>query len=243
MDEPGVVVEGPPLGASSSSGPAPAPWPRLAVLGFLVLLVAVAAFVLDVSFRDVQVQVMAAGVWAPLVYLGLFVVAGSLAVPGTLLLVVGALAFPLEWALGLAWLGSVLGAGAGFVVARLLGRGFVERLLGERAARLDAHVGARGFQVVLLMRLGMFPPFNVLNFAAGLTRVRLLPYLAATGLGIIPYTAVVVLLVARVGAAPGPREIFTDPLLYGALAGVLGVALGSMWLRQRVHVMRRRRTA
>lgn len=202
------------------------PWLRVVLaLGLLALVAGAVLLVATgrLSLVDVQAWVQAQGAWAPVVYVLVFVAATVLVLPGVAMLAVAALLFPLPTALGLAWLGASLGAAAAFVVARLFGRGFVARLLGGRLARLDDQVAERGFQVVLLLRLTGVPPFNLLNFAAGLTRVRPVDFLAASALGLVPYVAAVVLLVNRIGVAPTFFDVVTDPVLY--LAAGLVVAL------------------
>ncbi len=97
---------------------------------------------------------------------------------------------------------SVLTLGAGFLYGPLwgtmfaspLGRTFARRAVERRIegdarfAAIDRAVGEHGFKIVFLLRLSPVIPFNLLNYALGLTRVRFSTYLAASFLGMLPGT-------------------------------------------------------
>ncbi len=214
----------------------------LRTTAFVVLLVAAIGVVVfgdakDVSPARLRSAFDGLGPLGPLVYLALCVVAALLLLPGTLVMVAGALAFPLWLALPRVWAGSLLGATACFLVARHLGREALARRLRPRIGDLDDQIGRNGFRIVLLLRLVGVPPINVMNYAAGLTQVRLTHYVLATGLGILPFLAAVVTIVARLGAAPTPGQILTDPVLWAAVLLVLVVAWVAHRLRPRAKAV------
>ena len=110
-------------------------------------------------------------------------------VPGSVLtLAAGAIFGVLEGTL-YSFVAATLGATGAFVVCRYLARRAVERRLqgDERFAAIDRAVGAEGRKIVFLLRLSPVFPFNLLNYALGLTRVRLADYIVAS-LGMIPGT-------------------------------------------------------
>ena len=124
------------------------------------------------------------GTWAPLAYVALFALATLLFVPGVLFgLAGGALFGPvLGTLLNLA--GATLGATAAFLVGRYLAGDRVRRRTGPRLERLIAGVEAEGWRFVALVRLVPLFPFNLTNYALGLTRIPLAHYvLAYTWLG------------------------------------------------------------
>src|SRR6266571_2047555 len=109
------------------------------------------------------------------------------------LLVAAALAVRASPARGalLKLLGANLGASAAFWVARLLGREGLHALLGDRlSAGLDRLAHQAGFAWLLRLRLIPIVPFNLLNFASGLTALPWRTYAAATAIGVIPATLV-----------------------------------------------------
>ena len=88
------------------------------------------------------------------------------------------------------WCGAVLGAIGSFMLAKVLGRDALRRLLGRRAERLDGLVERGGFATLFRLRLLPVVPFNVLSFAAGIAGVRFRDYVLGTALGIVPGTIV-----------------------------------------------------
>lgn len=211
-------------------------WARVAVLALLVgLLVATFLYVDPRSLSPVAVRdwVQGFGWLGPSVYVLMFVVGAIVVAPLTLLAAVGALLFPLPVALAVVWGSMVLATTATFWLARWLGRGFVEERLGRHVRRIDARLSKSGFKMVLLMRVSGLPPANVLNYAAGLTKLRYRDYLLGTALGLIPYVVVVVTVVNRIGSSPRIADILRDPVLYAALAAVVIVVGFGHALRRR----------
>jgi uncharacterized membrane protein YdjX (TVP38/TMEM64 family) len=125
----------------------------------------------------------AAGLWAPAVYVLVFIVGVCLLVPYVVLAAVGAGLFGAYRGFVYVWLGALLGAGAAFLIARGFGRDFVAHLIGDRLRKYDDGIEKHGFTTVLYLRLVYFP-FVPMNFAMGLTKVRFWDYFVATGLGI-----------------------------------------------------------
>ncbi len=157
------------------------------------------------------------------VFVLLYAVATVLALPGSVLTLVGGAVFGFGTGLLLNWTGALLGALGAFVLAQRLGRESVRSLLGRRGERIERLSAAHGFGGVLRLRLIPIIPFNALNYGAALAGVRLRDYAAATALGILPgaaiYTWFADALVA--GAADARREAFAQALLAGVLLVLL----------------------
>jgi uncharacterized membrane protein YdjX (TVP38/TMEM64 family) len=125
-----------------------------------------------------------AGLWAPLVYIVIYVVGVCLFLPGTLLTGLGAAIFGAYWGFLYVWIGAMFGACAAFFIGRTLGREFAASLIGDKLKKYDDAIERNGFATVLYLRLVYFP-FTPMNFGMGLTKVRFRDYVAGTGLGII----------------------------------------------------------
>jgi uncharacterized membrane protein YdjX (TVP38/TMEM64 family) len=165
------------------------------------------------------------GVWGPVAFVLGYAIAAVAFVPGSLLTLAAGAIFGVGKGTVLVLLAATLGASAAFLVARYLARGFVERRLAgnERFAAIDRAIGSEGRKIVFLLRLSPVFPFNLLNYALGLTRVRFADYLVAS-VGMLPGTLLYVYYgkvagdVARLaGGAPMRR----GPAYYGVL--VLGL--------------------
>ncbi|MDJ0831684.1 MAG: TVP38/TMEM64 family protein [Desulfobacterales bacterium] len=124
-----------------------------------------------------------AGLWAPVVFIGVYAVGVCLFVPGTLLTGLGAAIFGAYWGFLYVWVGAMIGAGAAFYIGRTLGRDFAASLIGDKLKKYDDAIERNGFATVLYLRLVYFP-FTPMNFGMGLTKVRFTDYITGTGLGI-----------------------------------------------------------
>lgn len=129
------------------------------------------------------------GVWGPVVFVLGYVVATVAFIPGSLLTLAGGAIFGLAEGVVLVFAGASLGATAAFLASRYLVRGAIEKRVAAepRFAAIDRAVGREGFKIVLLLRLTPVVPFVLLNYALGLTRVKLRDYLYALG-GMLPAT-------------------------------------------------------
>lgn len=117
----------------------------------------------------------------------------------------------------LIWVGAMLGAALSFWLARRLGRDAMERLTPPRhRSVLDRWTGDHGAMTLLIARLIPVIAFNLINYAAGLTRVGWWTFLWTTGLGILPIT----LLTTWLGAEM--RDL-SWPLLVAVSAGCVAM--------------------
>ena len=129
------------------------------------------------------------GIWGPVVFVAGYALATVAFVPGSLLTLAAGAIFGLGKGTALVLVAATLGASAAFLISRYLARGLVERRLAgnQRFAAIDRAVGAEGRKIVLLLRLSPLFPFNLLNYALGLTHVRFADYLVAS-IGMLPGT-------------------------------------------------------
>ena len=125
------------------------------------------------------------------VYVALSIVALIALVPGWVPMMLGGLLFGVWPGLLYAMLGIVGGATAAQLVGRTLARDWVAQRVAAhpRLAAIDEALDRQAFAVVTLSRLAFVVPFNVLNYAYGLTRVRLVTYVSGTALGMLPIVA------------------------------------------------------
>ena len=134
-------------------------------------------------------------------------------VPGSLLTMAAGAIFGLASGTALVFVAATLGASAAFLISRYLARPLVERRLAgnDRFAAIDRAIGHQGGKIVFLLRLSPLFPFNLLNYALGLTKVRFRDYVLASA-GMLPATLMYVYYgnvigdVARVASGtPIPR--------------------------------------
>ena len=156
------------------------------------------------------------GPWAPIVAFALIQIQALLApLPSFPLIYANGLLFGTLWGGLLSWVSVLVSAALCFGLARCWGRPVVERIVSPAALRrADALFARRGTLAVLLARLLPLTAFDLVSYAAGLTPMRLAPFLVATAIGMTPAT----FLMAWAGDIEG-RPL--GPLV----GGVLGVAV------------------
>jgi len=174
------------------------------------------------------------GSLAPAVFVAGYVIAELLFVPALPLTLLAGLAFGPLWGTVWAWTGATLGAVAAFAVARYLARGTVERWIASspRLARLDAAVAEHGWRILMVTRLVPVFPFNLQNFAYGLTRIGFAHYVLVTALCILPGTAAYALAAGALSAG-GTDSTPLVTYLGAAVGLIVAVSLLPRWLRRR----------
>ncbi|MFQ5565624.1 MAG: TVP38/TMEM64 family protein [Paracoccaceae bacterium] len=163
------------------------------------------------------------GSWAPVILVMLWVVWAVLFLPGALLGLAGGALFGPVW--GALWnlCGATLGASLAFLAARFVASDWVAARAGGRLKLLLDGVEAEGWRFVALTRLVPLFPYNLLNYALGLTRIRFPVYVLTTLVCMAPGTVAYTYL-GHVGreAASGGEGLFRKALLaLGLLAAVV----------------------
>lgn len=159
--------------------------------GALAALV-VAAIVLAVRYRDqlsaqaLEQWVANAGLAGPFVFMLVYALGTVLFLPGSVMTLAGGAIFGPVWGTLYNLTGATFGATLAFIIARYLAADWVERKSGGRLKQLKNGVENEGWRFVAFVRLVPLFPFNVLNYALGLTRIRLSHYLIASWICMFP---------------------------------------------------------
>ena len=159
----------------------------------IVLFVGLAtAVTLAIIYRDqfdstaLETWVRDAGPVAPLLFMLVYAVAAVLFLPGSVITLAGGALFGPVWGTIYNLMGATLGATLAFLVARYLASDWVAEKAGGRVKQLINGVEGEGWRFVAFVRLVPLFPFNLLNYALGLTRLGLLPYILATYIFMLP---------------------------------------------------------
>ena len=161
--------------------------PRVALTLLLAAMAAWAFFHRDqVNLATLDAWLASLGPWAPIGYVGLYALATVAFVPGVVFSLAGGALFGPLW--GSLWnlAGATLGAILAFLVARYIVGDWVTRKAGGLLKRLIDGVDAEGWHFVALVRLVPLFPFNLSNYALGLTRIPLQHYVIATLVCMVP---------------------------------------------------------
>ena len=156
---------------------------------FLILPAAAAALaVLFFAGREAASLVPAFAEWVAglgaagwLVFTAAYIVATVLLVPGSVLTLAAGTLFGVVRGSIIVLLAATAGACAAFLIARYAARDRIANRVGQdpRFAAIDRAIGRQGRRIVILLRLSPVFPFNLLNYALGLTSVRFTDYLIA----------------------------------------------------------------
>lgn len=195
----------------------------------IVLFVALAAaVVLAYSYRDqlnvaaLESWVKSAGALGPLLYMAVYAVATVLFLPGSVLTLAGGVLFGPAWGTVYSLTGATLGATVAFLIARYLASDWVHHQAGGWTKQLIEGVEKEGWRFVAFVRLVPLFPFNLLNYALGLTRIGLLAYVIGSYVFMFPGAlAYTYLGYAGREAVAGGAGLIQKGLLALALLGVV----------------------
>jgi uncharacterized membrane protein YdjX (TVP38/TMEM64 family) len=170
----------------------------------------------------------------PVVYILLYIAACLLLVPGFPITIFGALAFGPVLGTVFTSIGSTLGAAAAFITARYAARNMVENWLGDNETfrRIDRGVEKQGWRMLMVTRMVPLFPFNLQNFAYGLTRISLGTYVLVSWISMIPGTIAYNFMAGSVVAGEGDPGRILVYLAIGAVFFVF-VSLIPGWIRKR----------
>ncbi len=173
----------------------------------------------------------------PLAYIAAVTIATVAFFPGWISMMLAGLLFGLLPGLPFALLGITAGAFGAFLAGRALGRSWIERRMGDslKLQALDEAVNTRSFYIVFLTRFAIVLPFNVLNYAFGLTRVTATTYVAATALGMLPAVLIYVYLgtLAEDFGAILAGEVRPEGGAYWIAAVAIVAIVAVIWIVQR----------
>jgi uncharacterized membrane protein YdjX (TVP38/TMEM64 family) len=172
------------------------------------------------------------GLWAPVIFLAVWIVACVFFMPGLPITIVGALIFGPLKGTALSAVGAVLGATAAFLVGRYAARGTVEGLLANNARLrlIDEGVRTHGWRMLMITRLVPLFPFNAQNYVYGVTSISLPTYMLVSFLCMLPACVAFNFAAGSVRAGEFGRFF-----LYLAGAAVVFVLLSliPVWIKKR----------
>ena len=165
---------------------------------------------------SLQARVEGSGASGVAVFVVGYALLALLPAPKAVLTALGGMLYGLWFGALLSWFAALVGAVVAFGIGRLLGREAVDRLIRGRLDRADQVLADHGLGAVVAARLVPVLPFTAINYAGGLTGVRLRDFVLGSALGMVPGS----LAYAALGAWG------TDPWgIFVALAGLVALVL------------------
>ncbi len=158
---------------------------------FILIIIAIALALVNrdkFNTESIEQWVTNAGIAGPIVYMLIYIAATVLFLPGSVLTISGGLLFGPVLGTFYSLTAATIGASLAFLMARYLASDWVEQKAGGIVKRLKAGVESEGWRFVAFVRLVPLFPFNLLNYALGLTRIKLSHYIIASYLFMLPGT-------------------------------------------------------
>jgi uncharacterized membrane protein YdjX (TVP38/TMEM64 family) len=155
---------------------------------------------LAATLQNALIQVNTWGVWAPIGFILIYNIATVLLVPGLVLTLGGGALFGLGWGSVYVFIAATLGATFAFLIGRYFARDWVNTKVQKmpKFQTIDQAIAREGLKIVFLLRLSPLFPFNLLNYALGITQVSLKDYVIGS-LGMIPGTILYVYIGSLAG--------------------------------------------
>lgn len=203
------------------------PWLRLSSLVVLVgMAFLVVALSGSLSADRVRDWVDGLGAAGPLLFIPLSACLTVALFPGPLLAGASGLLFGTALGTVVSIVSATLGATLAFCLSRWWAHDAVVSLAGPRVRALRVWIGRRGFLSVLYARIAPGVPYNLVNYAAGLTPVLLRSFVAATIIGVAPRAFAYTALGGSLGDLGSPEALI-------AIAILVAMALGGAWVAAR----------
>ena len=161
---------------------------------------------------------------APLVYIGLYLISTVFFLPGSPVTILAGFVFGPLWGIFYASVASILSVSVAFLIARYVARDLVEGWVKDNAQfrKIDEQVEEQGWRILMFTRVVPIFPFNLQNYAYGLTSIRFSTYVLVSAIFMLPGTAV---FVQFGGAFVSGEGNIWKTLLYLGIAGVLMLLL------------------
>ncbi len=172
----------------------------------------------------IKTWVASFGAIAPLVYIGLYLVSTVFFLPGSPVTVLAGFVFGPLWGVFYASIASIISVSVAFLIARYVARDLVEGWVKNNAQfrKIDEQVEEQGWRILMFTRLVPIFPFNLQNYAYGLTSIRFPIYVLVSAIFMLPGTIV---LVQLGGAFVSGEGNFWKTAIYLGIAGILMLLL------------------
>lgn len=157
------------------------------------------------SAASIEETIQSWGMWGVAAAIGLMVIHSFVPFPAEFVALANGMLYGTLWETVITWSGAMLGAITAFALARTLGRPFVRLMVARHHwDTIDEWTARRGGYVMLIVRLIPVIAFNLINYAAGLTRLSWWTFIWTTAIGILPLTIVMVAMGAHIEALSWP---------------------------------------
>ncbi|MCJ8312880.1 MAG: TVP38/TMEM64 family protein [Saccharospirillaceae bacterium] len=154
----------------------------------LLISIVVSLFIFrdQINFEAIQTWLKSLGYWAPVIFIMIYIISTVFFIPGSLLTLASGVLFGPIFGTFFTLIGATIGATISFMISRFLARDWIEKKSGPRLNQLQRGVDKEGWRFIAMVRLVPLFPFSILNYALGLTRIRISVYVITSFICMAP---------------------------------------------------------
>lgn len=188
----------------------------------IILILIVATYFIESAFsfklKAIENYISSFGPWVPLLLIFMIIVTSSIGFIFMIPVAISALLLNIYLAFLISIIGLTIGASISFYFARYFGRDYFEKKFRKRINELnnsDKGLANKAFWRIFLLRLISLVPYELINIGSGLSRIRFIPFILATLLGIIPGIFITIYFIKSTESIFSMQFLFASLLMAG----------------------------
>ncbi len=155
------------------------------------------------SLPDVIAFIRSSGNLGIFASIGIMIIHSFVPFPAEFLAIANGMVYGSFWGTIITWVGAMSGAFLAFALTRKLGQPFVRKMVPKKKAQtVDQWVARHGVETLFISRFIPVISFNLVNYAAGLTKISWMTFAWTTGAGILPMTILMVVMGDQIHTLP-----------------------------------------
>jgi uncharacterized membrane protein YdjX (TVP38/TMEM64 family) len=174
----------------------------LLMIGFMVVIGIIIKLELiqSINFNFIREYIKSYGKFAAVIYAIIFILRTLLIFfPSSIMVFLGGSLFGEKYGFVISMLCIFITASLAFFISRYAGKDIVNKILKGKMRHLDIKAEEHGFKLIFLMRLSIIFPFDIMNYAAGLSKIRYIDFILGTLLGITPEVISITYISSNIG--------------------------------------------
>ncbi|MDF1551328.1 MAG: VTT domain-containing protein [Bacteroidales bacterium] len=188
------------------------------------------------NINKVKVHFLDLGFYAPLLMIGFYIILNLAAIPRVFFTIFSGYVFGIVYGFLFAWMATIIGLAASFLMVRYLFRTSFERRFGNKklVEKINNQIDKRGVWLIIFLRAIYVVPSSILNYSFGFTKIKTRDYLLGSAIGFIP---VVLINVAGGNALANQVEFGFDYKVLALATLVLTLMFFvSRWVKERISL-------
>ncbi len=142
-----------------------------------------------INLKMIEDYIKSYGRWSIAVFLGISTIRPlAVVIPITLITLIAGSIYGPVYGFLLAMVSTIISSNVAFLISRYFGKSFVEKIIKNKAQKINLRIEKNGFKIIFVMRISGIFPLDIVSYTAGLSKVKYRDFMLATILGVIPET-------------------------------------------------------